>query len=274
MNMRALQYLIYSNVLVSLSAGLLAYACAVKLGNPHNIGIGLTVFFATLFIYNIQRILRLKEIKVKSSDRHYWLEDHVLLIKVLAVIGIVGAVTIYFAVLGWNIDFWFLAFSAIIGVLYALKIHPKTKALRDIPYAKIYLIALQWALVSVYWPYMRIAHTTDFPVGLGVSIFFFILAATVPFDIRDLVYDGKHKSTIPQIFGVKGAKAIALLFLVLSALSLFLFFPGAIQFWWFYVCYFVLAILILISSVYRREMYFSGIIDGWIIAYALLIYFL
>ncbi len=272
--MRVLQYLIYSNVLVSFSAGLLAYASAIKLGNPHKVGIGLTVFFATLFIYNIQRILRLGEIKVKASDRHYWLEKHTFLIKTLAVIGIVGSVTIYFTVLGWNIDFWFLAFSAIIGVLYAMKIHPKSMALRDIPYVKIYLIAIQWTLVSVYWPYMRIAHTTDFPIGLGLSIFFFILAATVPFDIRDLVYDKKHKSTIPQIFGVNGAKTIALLFLVLSGLSLYFFFPIAKHLWLFYFCYSVLGILVLNSKTTRHEMYYSGVIDGWIIVYALLIYVL
>lgn len=272
--MRLLQYLIYSNILISISAGSLAYACAVKLGNPHDIGIGFTVFFATLFIYNIQRILRLGEIKVNSSERHHWLENHTFLIKTLAGIGIIGSVSIYFAVLGWNIDFWFLAFSAIIGILYAMKIHPKSLALRDVPYAKIYLIALQWALVSVYWPYMRIAETTDFPIGLILSIFFFILAATVPFDIRDLVYDGKHKSTIPQIFGVKGAKAIALLFLVLSALSLYFFYSVVIHLWWFYICYSVLGILILNSNVYRREMYYSGIIDGWIIVFALIIYVL
>lgn len=272
--MRFLQYLIYSNILVSLSAGSLAYACAVKLGSPHYIGIGFTVFFATLFIYNIQRILRLGEIKVKSSDRHHWLEKHTFLIKILAGIGIIGSVVVYFAVLGWNIDFWFLAFSAIVGVLYAMKIHPKSLALRDIPYAKIYLIAAQWALVSVYWPYMRIADSTDFPIGLGLSIFFFILAATVPFDIRDLVYDGKHKSTIPQIFGVKGAKGIALVFAGLSALSLYLFFPIVIHLWLFYICYLVLAILIVGSRTDRQEMYYSGIIDGWIIVYALVIYFI
>lgn len=272
--MRALQYLIYSNILISISAGSLAYACAIKLGNPHDIGIGLTVFFATLFIYNIQRILRLGEIKVKSSDRHHWLENHTFLIKILAGIGIIGAITIYFAVLGWNIDFWFLAFSAIVGVLYAMKVHPKSLALRDIPYAKIYLIAIQWALVSVYWPYMRIADSTDFPIGLELSIFFFILAATVPFDIRDLVYDKKHKSTIPQIFGVKGAKIIALLFMVFSALSLYFFFPIANHLWLFFICYFILGILILNSNTTRNEMYYSGVIDGWIIVYALLIYFI
>jgi 4-hydroxybenzoate polyprenyltransferase len=272
--MRALQYLIYSNILISISAGSLAYACAIKLGNPRDIGIGLTVFFATLFIYNIQRILRLGEIKVKSSDRHHWLENHIFLIKILAGIGIIGSVTIYFTVLGWNIDFWFLAFSAIIGVLYAMKIHPKSLALRDIPYVKIYLIVAQWALVSVYWPYMRIAQTTDFPIGLGLSIFFFILAATVPFDIRDLVYDKKYKSTIPQIFGVKGAKIIALIFAGLSALSLYFFFPIVIHLWLFYLCYLVLVILIVGSRTNRHEMYYSGIIDGWIIVYALVVYFI
>src|SRR5690554_2561029 len=272
--MKVLQYLIYSNILISISAGLLAYACAIKLGNPHDTGIGITVFFATLFIYNIQRILRLYEVKSTSSDRHVWLENHILLIKILAGIGIVGSVTIYFTVLGWNIDFWFLAFSAIIGVLYAMKIHPKSMALRDIPYVKIYLIALQWALVSVYWPYMRIAETTAFPTGLGLSIFFFILAATVPFDIRDLVYDKKHKSTIPQIFGVKGAKIIALFFLVLSASSLYVFAVESFYLIWFYVCYLVLSILIIYSNTSRHEMYYSGILDGWIIGYAVLIYLL
>src|SRR5690554_8135853 len=99
---------------------------------------------------------------------------------------------------------------------------------------------------------MRIAETTDFPMDLGLSIFFFILAATVPFDIRDLVYDGKHKSTIPQILGVKGAKTIALLFLILSALSLYCSFPTVICMWLFYLCYLVLAILIIGRSEERR----------------------
>lgn len=272
--MRFLQYLIYSNLLVSISAGSLAYACAVQLGNPHDVGIGFTVFFATLFIYNIQRILRLGEIKVKSSARHHWIENHTFFIKILAGVGIVGAVLIYFLVLRWNIDFWFLAFSAIIGVLYAMKIHPKSMALRDIPHAKIYLIAAQWALVCVYWPYMRIASSTDFPKGLGLAIFFFILAATVPFDIRDLVYDKKQKSTIPQVFGAFGAKIIALLFLSISAICLYFYFPVINHLLWFGVSYLGLAILVLLSSTKRHEMFYSGIIDGWIIVFALLVYVL
>src|SRR5690554_7636306 len=78
----------------------------------------------------------------------------------------------------------------------------------------------------------------------------------------------------PQILGVKGAKTIALLFLILSALSLYCSFPTVICMWLFYLCYLVLAILIIGSRTERHEMYYSGIIDGWIIVYGVLIYVL
>lgn len=266
-----LKFLIYGNILVSLSAGSLTFACASRIGSPHRFGIGLIVFFATLFTYNIQRILRIQEIKMQSTDRHRWLSKHVLLIKVFAAIGLFGSVLIYFLVLGWNIDFWFLAISAIIGVLYAQKVFSRFDGLRDIPLIKIYLIAIQWTLVAVYWPYLRLEGAIAFPWSLCISVFFFILAATVPFDIRDIVYDDKKKKTIPQIVGIKGAKAIALLFMILSLVSLTLFSPNTLYFWLFYVCYLVMGLLILNSETRRQEMYFSGLIDGWIIAYAVLI---
>src|SRR5690554_5048576 len=78
----------------------------------------------------------------------------------------------------------------------------------------------------------------------------------------------------PQILGVKGAKIIALLFLILSALSLYYSFPTVICMWLFYLCYLILGILIIGSRTERHEMYYSGIIDGWIIVYALLVYVL
>ncbi len=259
---------------MSFSAGCLAYAFALKLGNPHNIGIGLIAFCATLFTYNIQRILRIKEIQMQSTDRHRWLSVHVPLIKALSTLGLVASITIYFLVLGWAIDFWFLAISAVIGVLYALKIATKLDGLRDVPHIKIYLIALQWTLVAVFWPYLRLEDGVAFPWTLAFSVFFFILAATVPFDIRDIVYDDKKKMTIPQIAGIKGAKTVALVFLTISLICLILFSPAILYNGLFYVCYLVLTLLIVNSQTRRREMYFSGLIDGWIIVYALLIVFI
>lgn len=272
--MRFLKFLIYSNLLVSFSAGSLAYACAFKLGNPHRFGIGLIAFCATVFIYNIQRILRIKEIRNQSTDRHRWLSNNVPLIKVLSTLGLIGSILIYFLVLGWAIDFWFLAISAGVAVLYALKVVSNFDGLRDIPYIKIYLIGIQWTLVVVYWPYLRLEDDVAFPWSLCFSVFFFLIANAVCFDIRDLVYDDQKKRTIPQIFGVKGAKVVALLFITISIVCLILFSPYVLHFWLFYVCYLVLALLILFSQIRRQEMYFSGLIDGWLVAFSILIFFI
>lgn len=270
--MRILKLLIYSNFLVSLSAGFLAYACTSKLGNSHQFGIGFIAFGATLFTYNIQRVIRIKEIKKQTTDRHRWLIDHVFFIKILSGLGLIAAVLIYFFVLGWDIDFWFLAISAMVGVLYAFKVVSKYDGLRDIPYIKIFLIAAQWALVVVYWPYLRSEGSAlTFPWDLCFSVFFYILANTICFDIRDLVYDDQKKRTIPQVFGVKGAKAIALIFLVSSFVLLVDSSPNILHSWLLYVSFLISVVLILLSQVRRHEMYFSGLIDGWIISYAALI---
>ena len=270
--MNLLRFFIYSNIVISLSAGALAGACATKLGNPHNFGIGITVFFATLFIYNIQRVFRHTEVSENFSARHQWIQKHLIILKVFSGIGIVGSIATYFFWLGWNIDFWFLAISAIIGVLYAYQITPKWLALRDIPYIKIYLIASQWALTSVYWPYMRIADSIDFPIALGLSVFTLILAITIPFDIRDIVYDQPTKKTIPQLVGIQKAKWIAIMILGISAFTLYSFEKEVVHSFLFYSVYIVFAFLILFSSTQKEEMYFSGWIDGWIIIYAFLIY--
>src|SRR5690554_7200300 len=57
----------------------------------------------------------------------------------------------------------------------------------------------------------------------------------------------------PQILGVKGAKIIALLFLILSALSLYCSFPTVICMWLFYLCYLILGILIIGSRTRSEE---------------------
>lgn len=270
--MRFLKFLIYGNLLVSLSVGSLAYACASKFENPHQFGIGLIAFFATVFTYNIQRILRIKEIQMQSTDRHRWLSDNVLLIKILSILGLIGSILIYFLVLGWALDFWFLAISAAVGILYALKVFSKFHGLRDIPYIKIYLIAIVWTLVVMYWPYLRSDSDMAFPWSLCCSVFFFLLANAVCFDIRDLVYDDQKKRTIPQIFDLRGAKVVSLLFMTISIVCLIVYSSDVLYSWLFYVCYLVLCLLVLFSQIRRQEMYFSGLIDGWIIVYALLIF--
>lgn len=271
--MKILKLLIYSNFVVSISVGALTAACAKVLGTTHPEAMGYAAFFSTFFIYNIQRILRLKGIHEDSSDRLKWIKRNALRLLLASLLSIIGCLVVYFFILGVEIDFWFLAFSAVFGILYAFEFTPKVEGLRDIPYIKIYLIAILWAMVTVFWPFIRdMSH--PFPIWLILSVFFYILACTVPFDIRDMFYDDHQKKTIPQLFGQRGAQLVALIFLGISALALFLGFNHVIYQVWFYVSYGILILLILYSNHRRSEMYFSGIIDFWIVSYAICIYLL
>ena len=51
-------------------------------------------------------------------------------------------------------------------------------------------------------------------IYLFMGRLFFILAITIPFDIRDLKYDEANLRTIPIIFGASKARLIGLLFLL------------------------------------------------------------
>jgi len=60
----------------------------------------------------------------------------------------------------------------------------------------------------------QLAITNDI-ILLFLSRLFFVLAITIPFDIRDLSFDSLSMKTIPQIFGVKKSIYLSLSFLVI-----------------------------------------------------------
>lgn len=262
--MEVIRFIIYGNVLISLSAGLLSLGLVSFLNCDNSIYYFFSVFFATLFIYNFQRIPRLDEVNNQYSDRHIWLKKNKNTLYFLIGIGLLGAIITYFQFLTIQNDFIFLIIIVVIGVLYALKTL-KGYALRDFPYIKIHLIALIWVLVIVVWPLLREEKSTLIHIELLIALYCIMIAITIPFDIRDLTYDDPKKKTTPQLVGVRISKAVATTFLtfgyLLTALyeNIFLLNPL------YYISFLGFFFLIIKTNKERKEMYFSGLIDGWII---------
>ena len=85
---------------------------------------------------------------------------------------------------------------------------------------KIFLIAIVWTFVTT----ILVANEDDKLlwhklIPIIIDRFCFVLAITIPFDIRDLKYDDKRIKTIPILFGVAGSKLIAYCFVLLSIFS-------------------------------------------------------
>lgn len=145
------------------------------------------------------------------------------------------------------------------------------RRLRDLPYLKIFLIALSWAWITVVAPAQSVGLSINSSIILmALERACFIFAITIPFDIRDLAQDEKAAvSTLPGALGILRAKRIALVSLVLMMILV----TGN---YWLgqYSTRILLALLLsALSSAYfiwkatpdKHDYYFTGLLDGTMI---------
>ncbi|MFD0964769.1 hypothetical protein [Pseudofulvibacter geojedonensis] len=90
-----------------------------------------------------------------------------------------------------------------------------TKTLRSISGLKIFIIAICWVLIIVGIPIVEaeVIMTADIYIK-SLQIFFFVIAITLPFEIRDMDTDPSFLATIPQKIGVKNTKLLGLILLI------------------------------------------------------------
>ena len=269
------QFFIYSNVFVSFCVLVLCQSTSIIIGvdSSHLLTF---VFFSTLFVYNFQRMVRFSPNKEQSAHLD-WLNKNRLFIIIITVISLF--LSVYYALSLSFSTFYFLIPISIISLSYPIKIIPlagQKVSLRELPRAKIFLIALVWSIVSVVLVTLenKSFYSLD-TLLLFISRFSFVLAITIPFDIRDLKYDDLSLKTIPQIFGEQKAKMIALYCLAFFELiSILHFFIG--DFSWQLLLALILTsllsgILIIKSSQEKNNLYFSFWVEGAsIIMYLLL----
>ncbi len=214
------RFIVYSNIYVSVATAALVKVSELLLDIE-----GWTVagflFFSTLFAYNFQRLYKQVGHIREKSDYHLWIHRNRI---GLIILTSVSALLVLFFALQLNIYVWLcLVPLGIISLLYPVhlfKRNGKKYRLRDIPGIKLFLIALVWAFATVY-----ISALNNFAIIerrvylLLVQRFLFVLAITIPFDIRDVNFDREILHTLPQTFGVIKARNIALLAILLFGLT-------------------------------------------------------
>ncbi len=145
------------------------------------------------------------------------------------------------------------------------------RRLRDLPYLKIFLIALSWAWITVIAPAQSAGLVIDRAIMLmALERACFIFAITIPFDIRDMTQDQLAKvSTLPSEWGILRAKKIALASLILMViLVLFNYWQGQYPSG---ACLGLLlsaassAVLIWKATPEKHDYYFTGLLDGTMI---------
>ena len=234
------------------------------------------VFFATLFLYAIHRIVGLKKVSPFKEQGRYKVisrfKDHIL---VYALLSVLLAGWFY-----WQLSFkfsWMFFIPCLISLAYVLPVLGKKRRLRDFGFLKIFLIAITWAWVTVILSAREVYFHHYIPaILMFLERTFFIFAITLPFDIRDLEID-KHTQlkTLPSQLGNHKTK-------ILGGISLFLmigcsFINYSIN---AYQLSDLLALiisallsmgLIYYSDKVKHDYYFTGLIDGMMLVQLLLI---
>lgn len=265
---RFFDLLLFGNIYVAAGAVCLVQSTRIQLGyTDHLIHYSLLVFFATIFIYNFQRIFYKPEKDISlHSIRRKWIFSNQLSIKILAGLGLTGVAITFF----YNDPFILLYLSPLFLLSIAYFI-PFIK-LRQHPWFKLLTLVIVWTMVTALVPVL-LGPIELFAKENLLHIlirFAFMMAICIPFDIRDLEIDKADKvSTLPQVMGVERTRWIAVVFMFLY---IFLIIPEYLLGMFnipvciaLFLSAFINTILVFMSSPSRNEYFYVAVLDGTMI---------
>lgn len=273
---RPLDFLLFSNIFISLGAFAQALVSYRLLGFAPSWSVAAFLFFSTLLTYNFSILIQKPENPENSEYRRVrWIFRNYKLN--VAITGLAGlALVPLFLSLNFKAQL-LNVFLAVLSFGYALPLF-KSKGrkfgLRNIPAVKLFMIALVWALSSVCLPYFELQSRGNFvlpPVDLLILIlkrFLFVVAITIPFDIRDMFQDAMFElKTIPTIFGERKAYLFCQTMLAVYLVLLFLFQNKGFNsdFFGLMLTVMLTGWLIFKSKWERNEYYYFFYLDGTLI---------
>lgn len=253
-----IKWIVYSNLWVSINVVALYLFSAIILHLQIDLRYAILIFFATLFAYNFQRLLKNSQSSLgeNRSERHVWISDHQLLIKVLTGLGAIGGLVFSIWVLPPIL--LFASIPALIIVMLYARGKENLSALRNIPFLKVFLISFVWVFTVMIIPFFETGRTVNLEVtSYSIIAFLFVFILCIPFDIRDLKLDGDKLKTIPVVVGIKLSKYLASSVMLIIAVWAYLLGTSSLLL----VALFVIP-SIMMTQPERRELFFTGWIEG------------
>ncbi|MDH3321416.1 MAG: hypothetical protein OEM04_00415 [Flavobacteriaceae bacterium] len=204
------EFYIYSNLHVSLAVFCLAKLTLHQFDIEDNVS-PYFAFFATVIAYNFIRIYNFNEINPEIAA---WIKSHKRRLILLNLICLIASLELV-------IKLKYEAYIMLIPLtfttfFYSVPFSHQRRNLRSIASLKLFLIAVTWAGMTVLFPLKNngVQFSTDVWL-VFLQRFLFIMAITIPFDIRDIDYDNPAIKTLPQTLGIQNSKLVGTLLLLL-----------------------------------------------------------
>ena len=219
-------------------------------------------FFSTLLVYSFSILF--SAIRVKGVDSLFNL-DYLLVQKVVLVISV-------FILPSYLLEFSIDVLLMLVPVGFVSFLYPvelvsdkkKRMTLREFPYLKIFLIGVSWGIVTVVLPLINTNVSLDFSILIEMIIrTLFVVAITIPFDVRDMHSDSPDMKTIPQEIGASKAKILAYLLLATNFIYYLVYVQLSIESMFFILITLVLtSVLVRYSGNNRPKYYYTVLLES------------
>lgn len=255
-------FLSNSSLFIALMALSLSFYYDKLSGAPININRLLIIFAGTLISYIGVQLFPNKSNKLElDTQRTLWIQTHK---KILYIFSILCGFVIFICIPGLQeLDFLIFTHLFLLTIFYE-KILTHKFELRKIPYLKPFLISYIWTWACTTPSLLE--NSLELSFWHHIECFVFILALSIPFDIRDYITDKEdHLKTIPMALGVTRTKCLCSLLFIGSLIIQFTYLDLNLKTLIVAVFSFVLYLyLILKTHPMQKDFYFLFGFDGLI----------
>jgi 4-hydroxybenzoate polyprenyltransferase len=217
----AFSFLAYSNIFIAIAA-----VCQTALYlNIHQAELNKELlaftFFSTIIVYLFAVGYPSKQNLNDNNNRIAWQSRNTRVVHLLMLTSIIACI-ILINYLDHKIE---IISIAVFALLYNVRFKSiKFYGFRSMPLIKIISIALVWVMVCNVYPLMIAEiEINALEISRIVLKFFWIIALTIPFDIRDIYEDEQQKLiTIPSLIGNSNAYRLSYIMFITISIGHFL----------------------------------------------------
>lgn len=209
--------LIHSNLIISLSGGVLTYGITRHFEIDHNLKYS---FVVSLLIFSVYTLQRIADISGFTNPEKFLVEKNQKKPLITSSISLILAIILGLSIFNNNpVLIAYTLFFSVICYWYTVPIFGKK--LREIPGVKILVIAITWSYACAFFPLINEGIPFEQAGLFSLVLCVYLIAIILPFDIRDVHTDDLNQSTVPQIIGVTPTKLFGtMLLIVFSEISI------------------------------------------------------
>ena len=226
--------------------------------DAHQHSLALLNAAGTLVVYGFARYFEGPSGSEKTSKITAWRQQMPNLTK-LSILGGATFSIIELVQVGSISLFLYYVIGAAVAMLYPLPWIMKNKGggLRSVPGLKLFIISFVWAYSTGFVPAIWNGYN-GWPLLL--ERFFWTMACTIPFDVRDIKLDAESIKTLPHIIGPKNSiyLAHAALWMSFFILVVVLAMPMVSTF----TLFLFFATIIIVARPEMGDLYYSFLIEG------------